>query len=425
MLRNNLLEEGYHFKMIEPKKAIINLIWATWFLLLMAPVILIYLVIYSGNTENIALPYIDFPIIVINIMFVAMPVIYLILKEILTSLFCAERNRNIEMKLHAATDMPINAQREAFKTWQLILIHSIPFIFVYPLLFIITVISGANVNLFIVEAVMSFLISFDLTLAVYILFAKTRHDANYIALNSHIYSFTLYSRNHEYIECEKYIDKIKNKLTNMSRTIEPPPKIKKIGGSVILAGLIVSFIINRFALPDDKIFGIASADPSDSYNITDAVRVSAYICNDNDAVYALERLKINEAGLMAPMTITEIEESGLYLEINGTREIIDRIEIISEDMVLSHTRVPYSGNITVFPVNVEAGKEYYLHILGYRDELSGYPRIMASLKLVVLESQIQPKENHSEYNTYSVSIELFSYNMTDTDRIMYDIDEDY
>jgi len=424
MLRNNLLENGYHFKMIEPKKTIINLIWAAWSLLLMVPVILIYLAMYSGGTENIPLPYINFPIIVVNIMFFVMPAIYLIMKEILTSFFCTERNRNIEMKLHSHTDMPINAQREAFKAWQLIMIHSVPFIIVYPLLFIITVVSGANINLFIVDSVMAFLISFDLTLAIYMLFVKIKDDANYIALNSHIYSFTLYSLTNKYIEREKYTDKIKDKLTDMSRTIEIPRKIKKIGGSVILAGLIVSLIISRFIFPDDKLFGVASADPADSYNIMDAVRVSAYIYNDSDAVYALERLKINEAGLTAPITIADIEESGLYLEIEGIREIVNRIDVFSEDMDLSHERVPYSGNVTVFPRNVEAGKEYYLNVLGYRDESSSYPRIMASLRLVVSENPIQPKANHSEY-TYIVSIELFSYNMTDVDRIMYDIDDDY
>ena len=409
MLRTNLLEDGYCFKMIEPKKTIINLIWAVWILLLMAPIVLIYLMMYSGNMENAALPYIDFPIAAVNIMFLAMPAIYLILKEILTSLFCAERNRNIEMKLHSATDMPINAQREAFKTWQLVIIHSVPFVCVYPLLLITTVISGANINLFIVDSVMAFLISFDLTLAVYIMFVKTRHSPNYIALNSHIYNFTLYSRKYEYTESEKYADKIKTKLTAMRRTIEIPPKIKKIGGSVILAGLIASLIINHYVLPGDKYFEVDAYDISDSYNITDAVRVSAYLF---DGDVKLERLKLNEAGVTAPMSITEIEESGLYLEIDGIKELVNRIELISYDMDLSHDRAPYSGNIAVFPQNVEAGNEYYLNILGYRDENSSHPRIMASVRLTV-------SPNHDDM--YIISIELISYTMTDADRIMYDI----
>ena len=65
MLRNELIENGYHFKTIEPKKPVINFIWTIFALLFTIPAVLLYFSILSGSIEKINLPlfYIDMDII--------------------------------------------------------------------------------------------------------------------------------------------------------------------------------------------------------------------------------------------------------------------------------------------------------------------------------------------------------------------------
>jgi len=412
MLRNELLEAGYHFEMIEPRKTIINLIWSGWVLLLMAPVMLVYLLIYAGDGE-LPLPYVDLPIVAINIMFIGMPALYFIIKEILISLFCFDKNRNINVKLHSSTDIPLNSQREAFKTWQLVIAHFIPPVFIYAVIFALGVMLGADMNLLVVIFIMAFLMSFDLSLVIYILFVKARYNANYIAVNSHVYSLTLYSKS--YIRPKKRSDRIKKKLTHIHRTFEIPAKVKKVGISVILAGFLLSTGIYYFISPGEKEFNEAvPADPSDSYNIMDAVRISAYVSGGNAA--SLERLQMNEVRYIAPMSAADMEKSGFYLEFSRINEIVSRLDVFGEDMRLSDTRVPFNGVINVFPLSATAGKEYYLSVFAFRDEFSSYPRITAQIKLTV--SEVNTKD------LYSISIELVSYELTDTDKIMYGIDDD-
>jgi len=317
MLRNELLDQGYDFKLVEPKKTVINFIWAALTIIFMTPVLLIYLAIYSDALGDLPLPYIDFHAAVINIMFVAAPVIYLVLKEVLTTLFCFDKNRDIKMKLHSGTDMPINAQREAFKSWQIITAHIIPAVIIYPVLFIISMMSGANINLLILFFIMSFLMSFDYTLVIYILFIKIRYNAKYIAANKHIYSLTLYSKKH--IQPEKSERRVKNKsfrFPGMPR-LSISPKVKKICGSVILAGLLFSFVIYYFVLNKYeeviKINIFASSHDTAAMNYTGSERLAGgniIYCGDNDSlIYSDSKkdsvMRLDAAGSTERLCINE------------------------------------------------------------------------------------------------------------------------
>jgi hypothetical protein len=103
--------------------------------------------------------------------------------------------------------MPINSYREAFKTGQITAAHLIPGVFMYVLLLTLSTMSGGNINLFFLNLIMAFLISFDLTLVVYVLFLKIKTNAGYIALGNHVYSLTLYSKS--YVKKTKPAGKIK------------------------------------------------------------------------------------------------------------------------------------------------------------------------------------------------------------------------
>ena len=192
MLKNELLESGYQFKLVEPGRKIINFVWAVFTLAAIAPVVFVYILILGGNLNYLPIPYIEFNIIVVNIMFIAVPVCYLVLKEVFISVFCFEKNRDIKLKLQNETEMPINAYREAFKAWQIMAVHSILPVIMYILIFITGIVSGGDINLFILICIMAFILSFDLTLVVYVLYLKLRYNADYISVNKHIYSITLY-----------------------------------------------------------------------------------------------------------------------------------------------------------------------------------------------------------------------------------------
>ena len=265
MLRYNLLENGYHFEVIEPKKRIINFLWAVFSLFFIVPVILIYLVIFTGGIEdilNISLLYIDLNNSIINIMFIMIPVIYFIAKEILTALFRSDPGQNTEAKLYSNTEIPITVFREAFKTRQIIIIYLVPQIIMYPLLFILGILSDGNINLLILIFIMSFFMAFDLTLVIYVLLLKIRYNTDYIALNNHIYSMTLYSRTN--IERKVYSDIIKDKIHKVTKSIRySMPSAKKIVIPLIALG-VLAVSLNYF-ISNKEIFIDVNPDDFDTY----------------------------------------------------------------------------------------------------------------------------------------------------------------
>ena len=440
MLRYDLLESGYHFKTIEPKKSFINMIWAGFALTFAAVAALIYFSVITGRIERTNLPlfYIDIHIYALNIIFIGAPVIYFVSRELLTAAFSSHKKEKLEMKLHSDTGMAITAGREAFRTWQIIRIYLLPLCFVYPSLIVLGVLSGGNMSLLILTFIMSFYMSFDLTLVIYVLYLKMRYNADYVGIKNHVYMITLYSEN--YIEHREYAELLKSKLIKIIRA----PALKIACGSAVCV-FLASVLAYNFALRTSD-----NTSEHHSYSITDAVIISAYLLDENaDDSIELGRLNLNEVRMMAPMVKMETDGLGLYLKIDNISEIVNRIDILAEngDILLSsenirtpdyicrcepnevrgrttesYIKLPPGGEVNLFPVSFMPDSEFYLTIYAYRNADSAFPRITARLKLTMLEDTAVIARGLSDF-PYMVSIEMLSYEISELDRIVYDIEE--
>ena len=250
MLKNDLLENGYHFEVIEPKKRTTHLMWAVFELFIIFPILFIfYLVLF----QDMYLLYIEFSATMINIMFIGLPFIYFITKEIITALFRSSRDH-----------------KEAFKTWQVVIIYCPAMIFMYSLLFLISLALGGNIYLLVICIIMSLFMSFDLTLLIYILLLKLRYNADYVAINNHMYSITLYSK--ENIKRRVYSDIIKDKLYKVIKSIKDSmPPMKKIFIPLIAAA-VLTVSISYFVSNKEIIIKLNPADFDNYLEYCDATR---------------------------------------------------------------------------------------------------------------------------------------------------------
>jgi hypothetical protein len=265
MSRSDLLNRDYRFEVKEPKKAVINAIWASLALPFMAFSVLLFFAIMVGSFDNMSLPYIEFNAYVINVIFIAAPFAYFIFKDIMTSSFCSNSDNVIKADLSLKTEMPAWNYREAFKAWQIIVIHLVPAVSMYPVLLGLGVLSGGEISLLILVLIMTFFITSDLTLVIYILFSKVRHNAEYIAINNHVYSLTLYSMksgiNKKAYDLKTIEEKLSKKYFRkpMFFTGRRLSAIKKAACILVFAGLVSGFAIyakinsgkNTMANPDD------------------------------------------------------------------------------------------------------------------------------------------------------------------------------
>ena len=317
MLRNELLNNGYHFDLIEPKKRIINILWTFFIILFLVPVIWIYLLLIGGDIDNIIIPYVDFDISVINVMIIMIPVLYLISKEIITSIFRSGQSKNIENKLYSNSEMPMITYREAFKGWQIILIYLIPLIFMYPLLFIISIMSGGNVNLLILIFIMSFLMSFDLTLVIYVFFLNIRYKFDYIAVNNNIYSLTLYSTKH--LERKQHVNPIKIIKKKTINIIDNLPEMRKILIPVICAGLLLVLGYNIF-LNNKEMFIELNPNDFDTYlKYCDAMQPAV---KDNNSFAEYTGCEI-----LAGRNIIYCNDDGSVIYYDGKKDSVIRLDI--------------------------------------------------------------------------------------------------
>ena len=119
---------------------------------------------------------------------------YMALKLIMTIFVCSDNHRSIKLKILKMNAMPICCCKEALKIFPTLSIYFIPAVFMYSTLYILCLRSyESSVNLLAI-ILMVFFISFDLTVALYVLFFKIRHKADYIALDKHIYELTMYKK---------------------------------------------------------------------------------------------------------------------------------------------------------------------------------------------------------------------------------------
>ena len=189
-------------------------------MLFIVPAAVIFFVIMKDDADTL-----EFNAAAINIIFIATPLIFYIMKAILTSV-CCFNDKKVYLKLTTNTGMPVWACRETFKPWQIILIYSSPVILLYPVLLILGIISGGEIYLLVLIIIMSFLMSYDIALIIYVLFLKI-YKPDYIALDNHVYNLTLYYKT-PVIESEH------KKIMNLNKIKEINFKIPKIHFQMIL-----------------------------------------------------------------------------------------------------------------------------------------------------------------------------------------------
>ena len=199
MLRHDLLENNYHFEKKEPKKIFINFIWLFFAAFLIVPAAVIFMIVIKADPDPV-----EFHVAVINIIFIASPLIYFISKAVLTVLFCSGENKKIHIKLTSNSGMPVWTCREALKIRQVIFMYLPSVVLLYPVLLTLGVISGGELYFLILIFLVSFFMAYDLTLITYILLLKLIYKPDYIAIDDHVYILTLYHQN--YIERKKLID---------------------------------------------------------------------------------------------------------------------------------------------------------------------------------------------------------------------------
>jgi len=273
MLRNDLLDRDYYFEFKEPKKFVINAIWISLAVCSLIINISLFLAIYIDSFDNISIPYVDFNGYTINIIFIATPFIYFIFKDILTHLFCSNKKIYTEAKLSEKAEMPAWNCREAFKTWQILLIYLTPIVCIYPVLLGLGLISGGEINVLIVIFLMVFFMSHDLTLVIYVIFLKSKYNAEYIAINNHVYSLTLYSQNQNIKNKGNDLKILKRTEEKIYRKYLRKPvfftskrlSVIKIAGLIFICAGLLSGVIIYMNLNHEKEYDIYNLGDFDSY----------------------------------------------------------------------------------------------------------------------------------------------------------------
>jgi len=194
MLRTNLLKSNYYFEERAPKKDVITALWIVLCLFLVSATISLSFYVMVKSQANPEDGSVLSAAVIINIVALATPFLYFILKYILTALFCSDKKQNIEMTVLKEIQMPVCRCREALKIWQAMMIYLLPAVVVYFSLCGIILLGNFDAHYIVLTLFMSFFISFDLALVLYIIYVKLKYNPDYIAVNQHIYNVTLYTQ---------------------------------------------------------------------------------------------------------------------------------------------------------------------------------------------------------------------------------------
>ena len=206
MLKNELREKGFDGQEIIPSRWTIGLIWAALTIIIIVFSLQGTLAIATaiGISAESEMNYLmEFNENITEFMGDAMPMmilfiiclgLYFAFKHIMTRLFC-EGKRSVSLVIKNA--VPMCLCREALKVWQTVLIYIIPGFMIYVPLFILSVFSAFDKGYgiyFTNIVLLSLFIALDITLVVYISFIKIIKRAEYISIDRHIYSITLFNK---------------------------------------------------------------------------------------------------------------------------------------------------------------------------------------------------------------------------------------
>jgi hypothetical protein len=134
--------------------------------------------------------------------------LYFALKFALTFLFCSDKYNSIKLKI-LEDKFPVCHCREALKVWQTVVVYMLPFILLYSFMIVLCILTLADPFVILIVLFLSFFLAFDMTAVVYVLAAKIKDKADYIAIDRHVYEMTLYKETYVRIGGKKIKNHIK------------------------------------------------------------------------------------------------------------------------------------------------------------------------------------------------------------------------
>jgi len=156
----------------------------------------------SGSTDYLelifSLPSVFGPI-GIFVYLVLLELLYLAVKLIVTVFVCQNKKSGIHLEILKGTSMPVCSSQEAFSIWHVAIAYLVPLVFVNSVL--LGLCGGADapdvlVNYTVVAIFMSFFMSYDLALVLYVAYMKIRYKMDYISIDRHIYEVTLFQKSY-------------------------------------------------------------------------------------------------------------------------------------------------------------------------------------------------------------------------------------
>ena len=195
MIRNNLLDNNYNFERKLPNKWLVSMLWTFLCLIFLSASFGIFILATINTPINAPekLYLTDFGILPHIIIFSGIPFIYYGLKLRMTSSFCDKKKENMSVKM---TDdgVPVFTCKEALKTWQIILIHTIPAVLAYSALCAVILSVAFDAHCIILLFLAAFVVAYDFALVICVLFMNARYKPDYIAVNRHVYDMTLFTK---------------------------------------------------------------------------------------------------------------------------------------------------------------------------------------------------------------------------------------
>jgi hypothetical protein len=183
------MESEYHFEEKEAKEGVIAILWAAFTVFFTAGTLVLFFLNFDALENAIPMDGALTGIMLISTFF-----LYMILKFVVTFLFCGNKKNTIRLKMLEKKAIPVCFCREVFRAWQIILIYIIPFVLMSAGLIFLGLVTGSEAGFFIIFLFMQFFMGLDLALVAYIIYIKIKYKPDYIAINEHVYHITLYSK---------------------------------------------------------------------------------------------------------------------------------------------------------------------------------------------------------------------------------------
>jgi len=210
MTKNDLRAQGYSVEERFPRPSVVNAFWAILTLIfiigtfgglffLTEPDIdkkvhddtFITLIKSAGSALTLGM--FDSEVAGYFLLAILMMFLYLFLKLFMTIIFC-RKSESIKFKLLESKGMPMCLCREALKVWQTVLIYLVPFILTYSLYIFLCIYYQGNPAFMVLFFFQIFFMVFDLTLIIYLLIVRLKDKPDYIAIDHHIYGYTVFKK---------------------------------------------------------------------------------------------------------------------------------------------------------------------------------------------------------------------------------------